>query len=177
MKYSCQLRLDPNTAHRFLVLSEGNRTVTWEGEWQPYPGHPERFEDWWQILCRDGLTGRCYWEVWKTGRVDIGVAYRGIRRRGKTEDGRLGWNKNSWVLTCYDGSFSAQHNNIRTDTCEPPNCSRVAVYLDWPAGSLSFYSVSSDTLIHLHTFTCTFTQPLYPAFGFGFNASVTLPPG
>ncbi|KAM3858858.1 NACHT, LRR and PYD domains-containing protein 14-like [Diretmus argenteus] len=38
------------------------------------------------------------------------------------------------------------------------------VYLNWSAGTLSFYRVSSDSLIHLHTFTSTFTEPLYPGF-------------
>ncbi|CAL8386042.1 unnamed protein product [Boreogadus saida] len=49
----------------------------------------------------------------------------------------------------------------------------VGVYLDRPAGSLSFYRVSpggggsSDTLTHLHTFWSSFTQEdLLPAFGF-----------
>ncbi|XP_041822491.1 NLR family CARD domain-containing protein 3-like isoform X3 [Chelmon rostratus] len=41
---------------------------------------------------------------------------------------------------------------------------RVGVYVDYPAGTLSFYSVSSDTLILLHTFSTTFTEPLYPGF-------------
>ncbi|KAL4009093.1 hypothetical protein ACER0C_002945 [Sarotherodon galilaeus] len=41
---------------------------------------------------------------------------------------------------------------------------RAAVYVDCPAGTLSFYRVSSDTLIHLHTFNTTFTQTLYPGF-------------
>ncbi|CAL8319864.1 unnamed protein product [Boreogadus saida] len=48
---------------------------------------------------------------------------------------------------------------------------RVGVYLDRPAGSLSFYSVSpgvggsSDTLTHLHTFQSTFTkEDLLPGF-------------
>ncbi|CAI5684780.1 unnamed protein product [Oreochromis niloticus] len=43
---------------------------------------------------------------------------------------------------------------------------RVAVYVDCPAGTLSFYRVSSDTLIHLHTVNTTFTEPVYPGFGF-----------
>ncbi|XP_029929966.1 NLR family CARD domain-containing protein 3-like [Myripristis murdjan] len=164
-KYSCELKLDTNTANRHLVLSEDNRKVTSVREEQPYPDHPERFDYWRQILCRDGLTGRCYWEVEWRGRVHIAVTYRGIRRRGVGVDSWLGMNKNSWSLICSDESFSVCHNNIRTSIRVPPSSNRVAVYLDWPAGSLSFYSVSSDTLIHLHTFTSTFTQPLYPAFG------------
>uniref|UniRef100_UPI003AAE4AC8 protein NLRC3-like n=1 Tax=Centroberyx gerrardi TaxID=166262 RepID=UPI003AAE4AC8 len=62
-KYACELTLDPNTANRNLFLSEDNRKVTEVEEEQPYPDHPERFDFWDQLLCRNGLTGRCYWEV------------------------------------------------------------------------------------------------------------------
>uniref|UniRef100_A0A668ADQ4 B30.2/SPRY domain-containing protein n=1 Tax=Myripristis murdjan TaxID=586833 RepID=A0A668ADQ4_9TELE len=174
VSYSCELKLDTNTAHRGLVLSKDNKKVTAGRRKQPHPDHPERFERWGQILCSDGLTGRCYWEVAWKGRVHIGVTYRGIRRKGNSEVGGLGYNEHSWSLDCSDGSFTARHNNIETDITAPPS-NRVAVYLDWPAGSLSFYSVSSDTLIHLHTFTSTFTEPLYPAFGFGVNPGFSVP--
>uniref|UniRef100_UPI003AADE54A ribonuclease inhibitor-like n=1 Tax=Centroberyx gerrardi TaxID=166262 RepID=UPI003AADE54A len=62
-KYACELTLDPNTANRNLFLSEDNRKVTFVGEEQPYPDHPERFDFCCQLLCRNGLTGRCYWEI------------------------------------------------------------------------------------------------------------------
>ncbi|CAL8390361.1 unnamed protein product, partial [Boreogadus saida] len=61
-KYACDLTLDPNTAHRRLSLSEDNRKVTRVGEDQSYPDHPDRFECWHQVLGREALTGRCYWE-------------------------------------------------------------------------------------------------------------------
>uniref|UniRef100_A0A3B3R2L3 SPRY-associated domain-containing protein n=1 Tax=Paramormyrops kingsleyae TaxID=1676925 RepID=A0A3B3R2L3_9TELE len=78
--YSCQLMLDPNTANRDLYQSEGNRKVTWGAE-QPYPDHPERFDYWLQVLCRESLTGRCYWEAeWSGDGAWIGVTYKGIRR-------------------------------------------------------------------------------------------------
>ncbi|CAI5657176.1 unnamed protein product [Oreochromis niloticus] len=51
---------------------------------------------------------------------------------------------------------------------------RAAVYVDCPAGTLSFYRVSSDTLIHLHTFNTTFTQTLYPGFWLAYGSSVSL---
>ncbi|XP_029925764.1 NLR family CARD domain-containing protein 3-like [Myripristis murdjan] len=167
-KYACEVKLDTNTGHRDLVLSEDNRTVTMKEE-QPCPDHPERFDVCKQILCRDGLTGRCYWEVEWTGKVSVAVTYRGIRRRGNSADCELGCNDMSWILECYDGGFAAWHNKKGADIPVPASSNRVAVYLDWAAGSLSFYSVSSDTLIHLHTFNNKFTEPLYPGFGFGFG--------
>ncbi|XP_078140914.1 NLR family CARD domain-containing protein 3-like [Centroberyx gerrardi] len=169
-KYACELTLDPNTANRYLSLSEDNRKATLVREKQPHPDHPERFDCWKQVLCRNGLTGRCYWEVEREGWVSIGVTDRGIRRRGRDDDCFLGLNDRSWSLFCSGESYSASYNN-RTTVIQTPLSSgsdRVAVYLDWSAGSLSFYRVSSDKLIHIHTFHSTFTEPLYPGFGFEF---------
>src|SRR4029434_3350627 len=94
---ACELTLDPNTAHRELSLSEGNRTVTRVRKKQPYPDHPERFDYWPQVLCKEGLSGRCYWEVEWSGRVVIGVAYKSIQRKGRSE-GRFGATDKSWCL-------------------------------------------------------------------------------
>uniref|UniRef100_A0A674BKI5 B30.2/SPRY domain-containing protein n=1 Tax=Salmo trutta TaxID=8032 RepID=A0A674BKI5_SALTR len=163
-KYVCDLTLDPNTVNRLLSLSEENRKVTWREE-QPYPDHPERFEDCRQVLCREGLTGRCYWEVEWSGEAGIGVTYKGISRRGWDDDCCLGYNDKSWSLFCSDNSYSARHNDNLTTIDVPSSSShRLGVYLDWPAGTLSFYRASSDTLTHLITFTSTFTEPLYPGF-------------
>ncbi|XP_035856955.1 NLR family CARD domain-containing protein 3-like [Sander lucioperca] len=174
-KYSCELTLDTNTVNRKLKLSDNNRKVTLVEEDQPYPDHPERFDPWYQLLCRDGLTGRCYWEVERRGEVDISVSYRGIRRRGYNRDCVFGCNDQSWCLNCSDDGYSVWHNNIRTSISSSVS-NRVAVYVDCPAGSLSFYSVSSDSLILLHTFNTTFTQPLYPGFGVWPGSSVSLSP-
>ncbi|CAK6983542.1 NLR family CARD domain-containing protein 3-like, partial [Scomber scombrus] len=62
-KYACELELDPNTMNRKLKLSDNNRKVTCVEEDQSYPDHPDRFDVWPQLLCRNDLTGRCYWEV------------------------------------------------------------------------------------------------------------------
>ncbi|XP_064820170.1 NLR family CARD domain-containing protein 3-like isoform X2 [Oncorhynchus masou masou] len=165
-KYVCDLTLDQNTVDRHLSLSEENRKVTWRTEEQPYPDHPERFDGCGQVLCREGLTGRCYWEVEWSGRgARIGVTYKGISRRGGVKDCWLGWNDKSWCLFCSDNSYRVWHNNNLTTIDVPSSSSqRVGVYLDWPAGTLSFYRASSDTLTHLITFTSTFTEPLYPGF-------------
>ncbi|XP_029312743.1 NLR family CARD domain-containing protein 3-like [Cottoperca gobio] len=172
-RYFCELSLDPNTADRNLSLSDDNRLVTVVTEKQPYPDHPERFDSWKQVLCSKGLTGCCYWEVQWKGRVHIGVTYRGINRRGDSDDCCIGWNDQSWSLFCTAQSYTAWHNNTPKDTDTPPTSvsNRVGVYLDWPAGTLSFYcfpsAVSSVKRIKLYTFHTTFSEPLYPAFGFG----------
>ncbi|XP_071354973.1 NLR family CARD domain-containing protein 3-like isoform X2 [Trachinotus anak] len=171
-KYACELTLDLNTAHRNLKLSEDNRSVMKVQKAMAYSDHPDRFECC-QLLCREGLSGRCYWEVEWKGLVDIAVTYRGIER-GKSANCRFGGNNKSWSLSCSDGSYAIWHNNQQTFIHPSPSSvfNRVALHLDWPAGTLSFFGVSSDKLIHLHTFTCTFTEPLYPGFGVGSSLSL-----
>uniref|UniRef100_A0A8C7U1P1 B30.2/SPRY domain-containing protein n=1 Tax=Oncorhynchus mykiss TaxID=8022 RepID=A0A8C7U1P1_ONCMY len=179
-KYVCDLTLDPNTVNRRLSLSEENRKVTCGTEEQPYPDHPERFEGCEQVLCREGLTGRCYWEVEWSGIMGagIGVTYKGISRRGRGggKDCWLGYNDKSWSLFCSDNRYTARNNNNPTTIdVRSSRSHRVGVYLDWPAGTLSFYRASSDTLTHLITFTSTFTEPLYPGFWvWGDDSSVSL---
>uniref|UniRef100_A0A672LBL6 B30.2/SPRY domain-containing protein n=1 Tax=Sinocyclocheilus grahami TaxID=75366 RepID=A0A672LBL6_SINGR len=155
----------------FLMLSEGNKKVTHVEEKQSYPDHPDRFDYYKQVLCRQSLTGRCYWEVeWSGFKADIGVSYKGISRKGEI-DCWFGYNDKSWSLFCTDNAFTSWHNNVNTSIPVPSQPSnRVGVYLDWSAGTLSFYSVSdTHTLTHLHTFNNTFTEPLYAGFGVFYN--------
>uniref|UniRef100_A0A3B5LNI4 NACHT domain-containing protein n=1 Tax=Xiphophorus couchianus TaxID=32473 RepID=A0A3B5LNI4_9TELE len=172
---SCQLTIDTNTVSRKLKLSEDIRKVTYVKELQSYPDHPDRFDVWPQLLCRTGLTGRCYWEVEWRGRVDISVSYRRIRRKGDCRDCWFGYNDHSWSLRCCDRlGYSVCHNNIETRLSSSSVSNRVAVYVDCPAGILSFYRVSSDSLILLHTFNTTFTEPLIPGFWLSSGSSVLL---
>ncbi|XP_068423623.1 protein NLRC3-like [Clinocottus analis] len=169
-KYSCELTIDTNTVNKSLKLSDNNRKVTGVVKDQSYPDHPDRFDVCLQLLCRTGLTGRCYWEVEWRGEVSISVSYGGISRKGNSTDCWFGLNDQSWSLECHHSDYSVCHNKTRTpitsSSSSISSSGRVAVYVDCPAGSLSFYRVSSDTLIHLHTFNTTFTEPLYPGFGF-----------
>ncbi|XP_058872584.1 tripartite motif-containing protein 16-like [Acipenser ruthenus] len=175
LKYSCQLTLDPNTAHRELCLSEGNRKVTLRGETQRYPDHSERFDYYPQVLCREGLSGtRCYWEIeWSWVGASIGVTYKGISRKGGDHSCILGFNDKSWSLLCSVSSYTARHNNNET-TITAPRSPRIGVYLDFNAGTLSFYGVSG-TMTLLHRFQTTFTEPLYPGFRLHYyDSSVTI---
>ncbi|XP_028254328.1 NACHT, LRR and PYD domains-containing protein 12-like, partial [Parambassis ranga] len=154
-KYFCQLEVDTNSVHTKLKLSDNNRKVTRVRKKQPYPDHPDRFDCYYQLLCRNVLTGRCYWEVEWRGEVHISVSYRRIRRKGDSDDCWFGGNNQSWSLSCSDHGYYVCHNNRGTSISSSSVSHRAAVYVDCPAGTLSFYRVSSDTLIHLHTFSTT----------------------
>ncbi|KTG46573.1 hypothetical protein cypCar_00027603 [Cyprinus carpio] len=175
-KYACDLTLDPNTANTHLILSERNRKAAYVREKQPYPDHPDRFDECLQVLCRESLFGRCYWEAEWSGNLCISVTYTGIHRKEWRNDCRFGYSEKSWSLNCSNDSLFVIHNNKSRNISVPSHRSnRVGVYLDWTAGTLSFYSVSeTHTLTHLHTFNTTFTEPLYAGFGFDYGSSVSL---
>ncbi|XP_060769807.1 tripartite motif-containing protein 16-like isoform X2 [Neoarius graeffei] len=165
LKYFCDLTLDPNTVNYRLFLSEKNRVVTFTERYQPHSDHPERFDTYWQVLCKESVCGRCYWEVeWRAkGCVYISVSYKDISRKGGVNDGGFGSNNRSWSLCCSSSSsLFFFHNSIATDL-RVPSPSRIGVYVDHSAGTLSFYSVS-DAMKLLHRVHTTFTQPLYAGF-------------
>ncbi|MCI4386192.1 hypothetical protein PGIGA_G00059710, partial [Pangasianodon gigas] len=94
LQYFCYLTLDPNTVHPQLILSENNRVVKYSGTNQQYADHPERFDIYTQVLCKESVCGRCYWEVeWSSNRwVSISVTYKEIRRKGGCKESGFGFN-------------------------------------------------------------------------------------
>ncbi|XP_047242121.1 tripartite motif-containing protein 16-like [Girardinichthys multiradiatus] len=168
LKYSREITLDPNTASRCLLLTNENRKVTSVKKILPYPDHPDRFTDHNQVLSRESLTGRCYWEVeWRASLgVEVAVSYKNIRRSsGYSNESIFGCNDKTWSLHCNKNSNIFYHNNIKIPVLGP-GFPRVGVYLDHRAGILSFYRVS-ETMTLLHRVQTTFTQPLYAGIGLG----------
>ncbi|XP_063048596.1 NACHT, LRR and PYD domains-containing protein 12-like isoform X2 [Engraulis encrasicolus] len=188
-KYFCNPTLDSNTLLQSqieLSVREDNRLIS-----AKYLGR----SPFCQIMCKEALTGCCYWEGDWAGKVHVGVAYKVKESRtGKLNSHRpcdtafhskqefaapctewncihkiniskLGQNEKSWCMVCFNDYYTAKHKNI--GTIIPAlhfDAQRVGVFLDFPAGSLSFYRVDPDqSLHHLHTFYSNFTEPLYPA--------------
>ncbi|KAM6992250.1 tripartite motif-containing protein 16-like [Tautogolabrus adspersus] len=167
LKYSCDITLDPNTANTQLLLSDRNRKATLTSQTQPYSSHPDRFTDYGQVLSKESLTGRCYWEVeWRGRGVSVAVTYKNISRAGSSDECIFGYNDKSWRLDCSNNSYNFYYNKVRTPVSGPLS-SRVGVYLDHRAGILSFYSIS-ETMTLLHRVQTTFTQPLHAGLRFYF---------
>ncbi len=158
-----------------LRLSERNTEITYTRTVQPYPDHSDRFDVYRQVLCRESVCERCYWELEWSGKysVRISVSYKSISRKGRGNECMFGYNDQSWSLFCSPSSYSFIHNKIRTALSVESISRRIGVFVDHGAGTLSFYNVS-DTMSLIHTVQTTFTQPLYPGFGFGSESSVKL---
>uniref|UniRef100_A0A3Q1G3H6 Neoverrucotoxin subunit alpha-like n=1 Tax=Acanthochromis polyacanthus TaxID=80966 RepID=A0A3Q1G3H6_9TELE len=166
--YACDLTLDEDTASYWLTLSDENKKATC-GKQQSYSNLPQRFDPRPQVLCKEGLTGRHYWEVeWSKGspnEVGVGITYKRIERKGEGKTSGIGSNSISWFFGETNTLLNAWHDGkVWSGSVPHSGYSRVGVYLDWPKGTLSFYRVSSNSLYHLYTFHSEFREPVYPGF-------------
>ncbi|XP_055046343.2 tripartite motif-containing protein 16-like protein [Misgurnus anguillicaudatus] len=173
LPYYHRLTLDPNTVNERLQLSEENRVVAYISNVCQYPDHPDRFHPLLQVLCREIVCERCYWEVEWSNKVSISVSYKSIGRKGRVHESEFGLNDQSWSLFCSDSSYSFTHNKIKTELPVVSRCCKVGVYVDHSRGTLSFYNVS-DSMTLIHSVQTTFTQPLYPGFKIHLKSKVKI---
>lgn len=164
LQYCRPLVLDMTTNYPNLHLIYENLRV--RPSPVAYPAHPDRFAKFPQVLCREGLSGRCYWEVEGHGRsLSAAVAYRDVPRTSKNS--QFGKNNKSWSLECSAGGAVFRHHNTETEILGI-HCKKIGVYLDYKAGTLCFYHVA-EPMVLLHKVQTTFTQNLYPGIGLNYE--------
>ncbi|KAF7689280.1 NACHT, LRR and PYD domains-containing protein 12-like [Silurus meridionalis] len=174
-KYAFKLTLDPNTANTHLSLTGDNTRISFKREHQPsqdHMGYPM------QVLSKESLFGRCYWEVEWHRKASIAVAYKSFIKRGCKNNYVFGRSKKSWSLELSenDNHCAAVHNNKSISKSHPQG-NRVGVFVDCSRGILSFYNICSDTqTLPIHTFHTNFRETLVAGFGLGHDeeASVSL---
>ncbi|XP_067830234.1 E3 ubiquitin-protein ligase TRIM39-like [Heptranchias perlo] len=167
------IRPDPKTANSHLILSRDGTEVRVGDKQDDIPDNPERFSRWLSVLGSEGFTsGKHCWEV-EVGEStvwQVGVAKSSVpRKRGFAP---FHWQESRkfftpepqagvWALALQDGDY--------TVLTSPPielrlkgRLRKLGVYLDYPAGQVSFYN--AEDVAHLYTFTDKFTEEIFPYF-------------
>lgn len=158
------ISLDPQTSHPKLLLSEDHQRVRFSYKWQNSPDSPQRFDRATCVLALRGFTeGRHTWvvsvDLAHGGSCTVGVANGDVQRKGEL---RLRPEEGVWALRLAWGFVSALGSfPMRLALEEHPRQLRVS--LDYEVGWVTF--CNAVTQEHIHTFTASFTQEVFPFFG------------
>ncbi|XP_032399886.1 E3 ubiquitin-protein ligase TRIM21 [Etheostoma spectabile] len=162
-KFTVDVKLDPSTAHRRLILSDDGKEVKDEGEDQEVDDAPERYDLFASILGLNRLnSGKSYWEVEVSSKTgwDLGVARGDANRKGKLS---LNPDNGYWVTVHYeDDKYAAlTAPPVRLSLKDKPK--KVGVFVDYEEGLVSFYDVTAQS--HIYSFTeCSFNVEVFPYF-------------
>ncbi|CAG5929260.1 unnamed protein product [Menidia menidia] len=162
-KFTVDVKLDPATAHKRLVVSDDGKEVKDGGEEQELEDSPARFDLFGSVLGLCGLaSGKSYWEVevgHKTG-WDLGVVRGSSSRRGKL---KVNPDHGFWALVHYEEENYAAMTEPPLRLSPRAKPKKVGVFVDYEEGLVSFYDVTARS--HIYSFhKCSFTNELYPYF-------------
>ncbi|XP_066103575.1 butyrophilin subfamily 2 member A2-like [Saccopteryx bilineata] len=167
--HAADVVLDPDTAHPELFLSEDRRSVRRGPCRQSVPDNPERFDCRPCVLGAESFSsGRHYWEVEVENVMvwAVGVCRDSVARKGEA---LLVPENGFWTLEMFGNQYRVLSSPEKILPLKE-RLRRVAVFLDYESGDVSFYNMRDRS----HIYTCPrslFSGPLRPFFRLGSDDS------
>ncbi|KAL0993396.1 hypothetical protein UPYG_G00107280 [Umbra pygmaea] len=157
-----EISLDLDTANPDLVVSSDEKRMRCGFERKDVPNYHQRFDGWWCATGVEGFNaGRHYWEV-EVGERDFRL---GVAKESALRKGFKSLNTDTGYFTLRLERGTELKALTVPFTALPPSLipRKVAVYLDYERGQLSFYDVDSRS--HIYTYNERFNEKLFPLFG------------
>ncbi|XP_019220823.1 tripartite motif-containing protein 35-like [Oreochromis niloticus] len=154
--------LDPNTANRWLYLSDDLTSVRREDTWQKLPNNPERNIKYPTVFGSEGFSsGKHSWEVEVGDHPDWIVGL--VKESADRKEERSALPKyRIWCLWYCSGKYT---NDVGQTVKVKKSLQRIRVELDYDRWEVSFYDPKDMT--HIYTYRDTFTEKLFPFFSIG----------
>ncbi|CAN9508171.1 unnamed protein product [Ophioblennius macclurei] len=160
-EHAVDVTFDPDTAHQSLIVSKDRKQVT-VGTQQNLPNNPKRFEQYPEILGKEGLmSGKAYFEVQVKENTEwiVGVVRESINRKGAEG---LSVSNGFWVFQLDEGTYKTYDRRAVTIKLEE-KLEKIGVFVDYEKGVVSFYNAHSK--LQIYSFTGkSFKEKLYPYF-------------
>nr|XP_006014505.2 PREDICTED: E3 ubiquitin-protein ligase TRIM69-like [Latimeria chalumnae] len=166
------ITIDPRTANPFLIVSEDRTSLQFSSPPQKVSDNLERFaiNSYCAALGSEGfISGRHYWEVEVGNKKEwmLGVVRESVDRKSMPR------------VTNENGFYVIRREKERicipfiTNLPFPVNLHKIKVFLDYEGGQVAFYN--ADDMSHIHTYTYTFTEKMYPYFDVWWNSNGNTP--
>ncbi|XP_008562816.1 PREDICTED: tripartite motif-containing protein 60-like [Galeopterus variegatus] len=160
--------LDPETAHRKLIVSEDRRTVQYGNTKQNLPHNPKRFYLCPPVLGTKGYNSdRQYWEVEVKDKPEwiMGVCKESLPRRRKRHNQSILVQDGLWGIgQCGQNNYIALGPK-KINLLPKVIPSKIGIFLDSEMSEVSFYNMNDRSL--LYTFNDCFAGALWPYFNTG----------
>uniref|UniRef100_A0A8C8JXN4 B30.2/SPRY domain-containing protein n=1 Tax=Oncorhynchus tshawytscha TaxID=74940 RepID=A0A8C8JXN4_ONCTS len=161
--------LNPNTANRWLSVSDNLTSVRFNNIGQQITDNPERFAQYAKVLGSEGFSsGKHIWEV-EVGdhpEWNLGVAKETIDRKGEILASPA---YGIWAILNRNGVYQSG----KGEPLAFEKLKRIRVQLDFTSGEVSFYDPKDMT--HIYTHKDTFAERLYPYFLVGLAGGANNP--
>ncbi|XP_060094569.1 tripartite motif-containing protein 10-like [Heteronotia binoei] len=156
--------LDPDTAYRWLILSEGQKSVRRGEEAQALPNSPERFGSHAAVLGCEGFTGGChFWEVLVGSEESwaVGVARKSVKRKGELT---LTPEEGIWAVGKWAGMQKAYIKNHYPPLTVIGELKRIRVCLNYAGGRVAFFDADRAALLYEFSGASFHGETLLPFF-------------
>ncbi|XP_040897883.1 nuclear factor 7, brain-like [Toxotes jaculatrix] len=156
--------LDPNTADRWLYLSDDLTSVRHGDTKQQLPDNPERNTNYATVLSSEGFSsGKHSWEVEVGDHPDWNVGW--VKESVERKEERLASPEHGvWCFLHRSGKYT---NCVGETVTLKKSLQRIKVQLDYDKGEVSFYN--AEDVIYIYTHRDTFTERLFPFFDIGIS--------